>query len=91
MITLGIIATYFVIRIIVQFDETASVYSTRKRIIGLGVMWLPIVTGPYWFLVSKYDPCTMCSPPMPVAVFLVWISFLVTDCLYQLRLLSKTH
>ena len=84
MITLGI-------RFSLQFDETASVYSTRKRIIGLGVLWLPIVTVPYWFQVSNYVPCTLCAPPIPVAVFLAWITFLVADCLYQLRLLSKTY
>ena len=48
MIAIGIVSAYFVIRFIFQFDESVSVFSTtRKRIIGLGVMWLPIVTIPY--------------------------------------------
>ncbi len=91
MLTFGIIVVYFVVRLIFWADNTISVNSTRKMIIRLGVvLWLPIVTGSYWFLISNYDPCTMCSPPMPVAGFLAWITFLVTDCLYQLLMLSRT-
>lgn len=90
MLTLGIIAAYFVVRLIFQLDHTISVDSTRKIIIRLGVLWLPIATVTYWFQISNYDPCTMCSPPMPVAGFLVWIAILVTDCLYQRLKLSGT-
>ncbi|MFW9975923.1 MAG: hypothetical protein ACFFDQ_11685 [Candidatus Thorarchaeota archaeon] len=94
MFTLWIIMAYFVFRITFQLGihvGTESVYSLRKKIIGIGFLWLPIVTVQYSFSVANYDPCSMCVPPMPVAFFLAWIAFLVTDYLYQILMLSRVQ
>jgi hypothetical protein len=90
MIALVIVFVYFVIRFSLQFSESVTMYATRKKIIYLGALWIPIVTVPYSFSIANYEPCTLCAPPMPVAVFLAWISFLVTDFLFQLLMISRT-
>jgi len=91
MVTSAIIGVYFFIRVCFQLhirETPASEYETRKRIIGLGLIGLPIVTVQYALHVTEYDPCSLCLPPMGVEFFVGWLSFLVADCLYQLLMLS---
>ena len=92
MVTSMMIGAYFFIRVCFQLhirETPASEHETRKRIIGLGVIGLPIVTIQYAFHVAEYVPCTLCVPPIGVEFFVGWLSFLVADCLYQFWMLSE--
>ena len=86
---LFIIGLYFLFRLILHSDEVVSIDSSRKYRILLGIIWLPILTGSYWLSILDYDPCSFCAPPLHISIFLGWLVFLVTDCLYQLLMLSK--
>ena len=91
MVTSAIIGVYFFIRVCFQLhirETPASEFETRKRIIGLGLVGLPIVTIQYVFHVLEYIPCSLCLPPMGIEFFVGWLSFILADCLYQLWILS---
>ena len=88
--TFLLIMGYMAIRLILQGDATIAIDSSRRFRILLGVLCLPLVTVSYWVSLLDYDPCTFCAPPLNITIFLGWLVFLVTDCLYQFQMLSET-
>ncbi|TET06330.1 MAG: hypothetical protein E3J86_15080 [Candidatus Thorarchaeota archaeon] len=63
--------------------------SERMYRVILGIVSFPVVTIFYSSEVINWVPGTMALPPMPVAFFLIWLVFVVTDLLYQFYMMYK--
>lgn len=85
-----------VIRLILECikrEESEPVERVRKLIVVLGVLFLPLSTILYLREILNYieiwTPGTWAMRPMPVEYFLVWMTFVMIDILYQFNKLSK--
>ncbi|MFX1482269.1 MAG: hypothetical protein ACFFCP_03670 [Promethearchaeota archaeon] len=89
--TLMTIGFYFVVRVALHFDETRSKDSVARLVIIWGAICFAVGTAFYWMAVLNYVPCSMCFPPIPIVVYLAWVTFLLADSLYQLLVLSRVR
>ena len=87
------IILYFGIRGILQVWIPRGSITIKKCRIVLGIVSLPLVSIIYLdeliFYINNYRPGSWALVPIPVAFFVAWIIFLVTDTLYQYYTILK--
>ena len=78
---------YLGIRFILQVWIPRGSITIKKCRVVLGIVSLPLVSIVYLdeliFYINNYRPGSWALVPIPVAFFVAWIIFLVTDTLYQ--------
>lgn len=88
------IGLYFGIRIILQVWIPRDSITIKKCRVSLGIISLPPISLFYLseliYYFDNWRPDSWALKPMPVAFFLAWVIFLVTDSLYQFHMISKT-
>ena len=95
ILVMGTIYGYIILRLSLQLTGFSDRSMQEKRMyrVILGIVAFPLVTIFYLSDVINYIaiwvPGSWALPPIPVAWFLAWIIFVVTDLLYQFHKISK--